>query len=148
MTPPAKVEHIELDGFDAALEAWRAQAREGVPAFTRQDDFLTRFPLEHLLELAHRGRMAFASNARISRVITKVPEPVKTVGEHMDEAQARMQKSFATWLFELEGIATKAGAPEYIQSTGPGAWMEAYEIGASPAEAWADETAYAADDAG
>lgn len=59
-----------------------------------------------------------------------------------------MNDTFSVWITELQALDTADGCPDYIDQTGEDAWIEGYFGGQSPAEAWADEKAYAAQDAG
>lgn len=55
--------------------------------------------------------------------------------------------TFELWLAELDALAAAEGCDTpYTQQTGPECWRESYDDGMTPAEAWAEEKYYGAQD--
>lgn len=77
-----------------------------------------------------------------------------TVQRILKERAGRQQKgtdpmskrTFEQWLAELSALAAAEGCPNYVQQTGEECWRESFADGFTPAEAWADEKSYAAED--
>lgn len=56
------------------------------------------------------------------------------------------ETTFDEWLAELGRLAAADGCAGYLQQTGSACWMDAYESGETPADAWEDEKSCAAED--
>jgi hypothetical protein len=54
--------------------------------------------------------------------------------------------SFEEWLEELDRLAQAEGLEgSYVEQTGTECWLESYELGVTPAEAWEEEKSCAWD---
>lgn len=56
-------------------------------------------------------------------------------------------EDFDAWLAQLDRLAAAEGCPNYSGQTGRECWLEMFHDGDTPADAWALEKSYAAEDA-